>query len=41
VLLVGGLLAVVLAALGPPVPLMVVWIVGVGAAALAVRAARP
>jgi len=37
VLLIGGLLAVVIAALGPPVPIMLGWIVGVALVALVVR----
>jgi hypothetical protein len=36
-LLVGGLLAIVLAALGPPVEVMLAWLVGVAALALVVR----
>jgi hypothetical protein len=36
-LLAGGLLAVVLAALGPPVELMAAWLVAVAAVALVVR----
>ncbi|MEX1168555.1 MAG: hypothetical protein WEE50_00290 [Chloroflexota bacterium] len=36
-LLVGGLLAIVLAALGPPVEVMLAWLVAVAAAALLVR----
>lgn len=39
VLLVGGLLAIVLAALGPRVELMIAWLVAVAAAALVVRRA--
>ena len=37
VLLIGGLLAVVVAALGPPVPAMIGWIVAVALVALVVR----
>jgi hypothetical protein len=41
VLLIGGLIAVVFAALGPPVPVMVGWIVGVALVALAQRQIGP
>jgi hypothetical protein len=36
-LLVGGLLAIVLATLGPPLEVMLAWLVGVAAVALVVR----